>query len=138
MARQIKRITRSTRLTAEEAAKIAEIRVRLADELPDMKARAKQLLLQVREDRDAIANELDDLASQNERLTAAAAEDTLSGHLRQAIHASRRSPPQIACDAGIDTETLLGFLEGDHGLPSETLDRIARAAGVVVTLSPIK
>lgn len=97
-----------------------------------------ELLLQVRKDRDAIAKELDELASQNARLAAAAADDTLSGHLRQAIHASRCPLTHIAREAGIDTEALLQFLEGEHGLPSETLDRLARAAGVVVTLAPTK
>jgi hypothetical protein len=31
--------------------------------------------------------------------------------------------------------SLCGFLEGEHGLPSEVLDRLARAAGVVVSVS---
>jgi len=93
------------------------------------------LLLQVRQDRDTVAGELDSLSLQNERLHAAAAEDTLSGHLRRAIHASRRSLAAIAREAGIEIEALTEFLECLHGLPSETLDRLARAAGVVVSVS---
>jgi DNA-binding phage protein len=95
-----------------------------------------ELLLQIRRDRDDIALELESLALQNDRLAAAAAEDTLSGHLRQAVHASHRPLALIARDAGIDKEALLQFLEGESGLPSDTLDRVARAAGVVVTFAP--
>jgi len=94
-----------------------------------------ELLLQVRPDRDAVAGELDWLAIQNERLLAAAAADTLSGHLRRAIHASRRALAAIAHEAGIELGALTGFLEGEHGLPSETLNRLARAEGVVVSVS---
>jgi hypothetical protein len=94
-----------------------------------------ELLLQVCKDRDAIERELDLLALQNERLSAAAAENTLSGHMRQAIHASRRALADIAHEAGIEVGSLCGFLEGEHGLPSEVLDRLARAAGVVVSVS---
>jgi hypothetical protein len=97
-----------------------------------------ELLLQVRRDRDAIARELDSLALQNQRLHAAATEDTLSGHLRRAIHASRRSLAAIAREAGIELGALTGFLEGEHGLPSEVLDRLARAAGVVVSVSRLR
>jgi hypothetical protein len=93
------------------------------------------LLLQIREDRGGIDRELGTLALQNERLLVAAAADTVSGHLRRAIHASRRPLASIAGDAGIDVETLCQFLEGTHGVPSETLDRLAVAAGVVVTIA---
>ena len=94
-----------------------------------------ELLLQVRQDRDTIERELDSLALHNERLHTAAAADTLSGHLRRAIHASRRSLAAMAQEAGIEVGELIGFLEGEHGLPSEVLDRLARAAGVVVSVS---
>jgi DNA-binding phage protein len=97
-----------------------------------------ELLLQIRQDRDAIERELESLAAQNERLFAATSEDTLSGHLRRAVHASRRPMADIAREAGIAAESLAGFLEGEHGLPSETLDQLARAAGVVVSLSRLQ
>jgi hypothetical protein len=97
-----------------------------------------ELLLQVHRDRDAIERELDLLALQNERLYVAAAEDTLTGHLRRAIHASRRALADVARDAGIEVTSLCGFLEGEHGLPSEVLDRLARAAGVVVSVSKLQ
>jgi hypothetical protein len=97
-----------------------------------------ELLLQIRHDRDAIERELESLALQNERLHAAAAADTLCGHLRRAIHASRRSLAAIAHESGLDIGALTEFLEGQHGLPSETLDQLARAAGVVVSLSRLQ
>jgi len=97
-----------------------------------------ELLLQVRQDRDTIERELDSLALQNERLHAAAAADTLCGHLRRAIHASRRSLAAIAHEAGLDIGALTEFLEGQHGLPSEVLDRVAHAAGVVVSVSRLQ
>ncbi len=97
-----------------------------------------ELLLQVCQDRDTIERELDSLALQNERLQAAAAADTLSGHLRRAIHASRRSLAAIAHEAGLEIGALTEFLEGQHGLPSEALDRLARAAGVVVSVSRLQ
>jgi hypothetical protein len=93
-----------------------------------------ELMLQIRKDQAAIGQELDSLASQNERLIAAAAEDTLCGHLRRAIHGSRRSLAAIARDAGISADALSDFLEGTDGLPSEALDRLASAAGIVVTM----
>jgi hypothetical protein len=68
-------------------------------------------------------------------LQVAAAEDTLSGHLRQAIHASHRSLRELASESGLATVTLCDFLEGNCSLSSEVLDRLARAAGIVVTVS---
>ena len=93
-----------------------------------------ELMLQIRMDQAAIEHEIESLASQNERLTAAAAEETLCGHLRRAIHASRRSLAAIARDAGVSPDALSDFLEGTHGLPSESLDRLASAAGIIVTM----
>lgn len=94
-----------------------------------------ELLLQVRRDQVAIAGELVELELQDARLKRAAAEDTLCGHLRRAIHASHRSLEALAGDAGIDVAGLCGFLEGERSLPSEVLDRLAAAAGVIVTLA---
>jgi hypothetical protein len=94
-----------------------------------------ELLLRVRQDRQTIAGELESLHLQHERLQEAAAEDTLSGHLRQAIHASHRPLRELARAAGLETESLCDFLEGQRSLSSEALDRLARAAGIVVTVS---
>lgn len=95
----------------------------------------QELILGVRENRATVAREQVALAVQHEKLSAAAAENTLSGHLRQAIHASHRPLRDIAHDAGIDADCLSRFLEGEAPVSSETLDRLAVAAGVVVTLS---
>lgn len=94
-----------------------------------------KLMLCVREDRTAVAAEYAALEVQHGKLSAAAAENTLSGHLRQAIHASHRPLRDIAKDAEIDMDCLSRFLEGDATVSSATLDRLADAAGVVVTLS---
>ena len=93
-----------------------------------------ELLLRVRGERLAIDGELPSLELQDARLQAAAAEDTLSGHLRQAIHASHRPLRDIARESGIDFDALFSFLEGEQGVQSDALDRLARAAGVVITL----
>lgn len=94
-----------------------------------------ELILQLQRDRAAIRGELPELESLDERLRAAASEDTLCGHLRQAIHASRRSLKEIAGEAGIDLESLCRFLEGEQALQSDVLDRLAHAAGVAITLT---
>lgn len=99
---------------------------------PDVSAK---LVLKLRHDREAIAAELPELDLQDDRLNRAAAEDTLCGHLRRAIHASHRSLQALADEAGIEVSTLSNFLEGARALPSDILDRLASAAGVVVTLA---
>ena len=94
-----------------------------------------EMLLQVRREREAIASELPSLERQDARLAAASAEDTLSGHLRRAIHASTKPLHAIADDAGISRAALRDFLEGLHSLQSDELDRLTAAAGVSVTLA---
>lgn len=49
MARKIKQIVRDRRLTEEEAAKYREIRALVAEELPELRARAKARLRELRE-----------------------------------------------------------------------------------------
>lgn len=93
-----------------------------------------EMLLQMRRDRAVIAEELAELELQDARLARAAAEDTLCGHLRRAIHASHRPLQALACEAGLEAAELCDFLEGQRSLPSDALDRLAAAAGVVVTL----
>ncbi len=70
------------------------------------------------------------------RMREAAAEDTLSGHLRQAIHRSRRPLREIGREAGISTTLLCDFLEGERTLRSDVLDRLSQAAGVTISLVP--
>jgi DNA-binding phage protein len=94
-----------------------------------------ELMLRVREDRAKVAGEKTALVYQHEKLATAAAENTLSGHLRQAIHVSHRPLREIARDAGIDVDRLCRFLKGEEPVSSETLDRLAHAAGIVVTIS---
>lgn len=96
---------------------------------------SSEMLLQVRREREAIASELSSLELQDARLAAASAEDTLSGHLRRAIHASNKPLYAIADDASISRAALRDFLEGLHSLQSDELDRLTAAAGVTVTLA---
>ncbi len=93
-----------------------------------------ELLSQTQRDRDLIEQELPDLADRDARMSEAAAEDTLSGHLRQAIHQSRRPLREISREAGISTALLCDFLEGERTLRSDVLDRLAQAVGVTISL----
>ncbi len=83
-----------------------------------------------------IAEELPELHQRDARLQEAAAEDTLCGHLRRAIHRSRRPLADIASEAGVSTSVLCDFLEGERTLRSDVLDRLAQAADVHITLTP--
>lgn len=95
----------------------------------------QELLWQMKHDRELIAEELPELAARDARMQEAAAEDTLCGHLRRAIHASRRPLRDIARDAGIGATVLGDFLEGERTLRSDVLDRLAQAAGAAITLT---
>jgi hypothetical protein len=86
--------------------------------------------------RDAIKGELPELAECDARMCEVAAEDTLSGHLRQAIHQSRRPLDGIAREAGISAAAICVFLEGERTLRSDVLDRLAQAVGVTVFMAP--
>lgn len=94
-----------------------------------------ELLSQMVRDRERIAEELPDLALRDARMQEAAAEDTLCGHLRRAVHRSHRPLRDIACDAGITATVLCDFLEGERTLRSDVLDRLARAAGVAISMT---
>ena len=95
----------------------------------------EELLSQIQGDRDLIEKELPELADRDDRMREAAEEDTLTGHLRRAIHQSRRPLRTIAREAGISTELLCDFLEGERTLRSDVLDRLAQAVGVTITLA---
>jgi len=95
-----------------------------------------ELLSQIQRDRDLVKQELPDLADRDARMSEAAAEDTLSGHLRQAIHTSRRPLREIGREAGISTALLCDFLEGERTLRSDVLDRLAQAVDVTVSMVP--
>ncbi len=81
--------------------------------------------------------ELPELHELGERLREAAAEETLSGHLRRAIHRSRRRLEAIAAAAGISAEDLNSFLSGEHTLRSDVLDRLALAVDFTTSLQDI-
>ena len=55
MTRKIKETVRDRRLTAEEAAKYREIRALVAEELPELRTRAKARLRELREAREVFA-----------------------------------------------------------------------------------
>jgi hypothetical protein len=103
---------------------------------PSSKTVPAELLEQLKRDRESIAAELPDARDRAERLREAAAENTISGRLRSAIHQSRRRLDAIANDAGISVESLCDWLSGDRTLRSDVLDRLAQAVGadVAVTL----
>jgi hypothetical protein len=95
-----------------------------------------ELLEQLRRDREKIAAELPELKNRGQRLDEAAAENSLSGHLRRAIHQSGRPLRKIAAEVGIDVYVLCDFLEGTATLRSDVLDRLAQAVGAIIDLRP--
>ena len=105
---------------------------------PSSKTVPPELLEQFRQDRALIAAEVPEATQRGERLREAAAENTVSGHLRRAIHQSRRRLDEIARDAGISVESLCDWLSGDRTLRSDVLDRLPQAVGadIAVTLRP--
>jgi hypothetical protein len=94
-----------------------------------------ELLSKMQQDRERIERELPELADRDARMREAAAEETLSGHLRRAIHGSRRPLGEIAREAGISTAVLCAFLEGERTLRSDVLDRLTLAVGVTISLT---
>ena len=95
-----------------------------------------ELLEQLRRDREKIAAELPELIKRGQRLDEAAAENSLSGHLRRAIHRGGRPLKKIAAEVGIDVFILCDFLEGTATLRSDVLDRLAQALGAKIHLEP--
>jgi hypothetical protein len=95
-----------------------------------------ELLEQLRRDREKITAELPELKERGQRLDEAAAENSLSGHLRRAIHRSGRPLKKIATEAGLDVYRLCDFLEGTATLRSDVLDRLAQAVGATIQLEP--
>jgi hypothetical protein len=96
----------------------------------------RQLLEQLQRDREKIANELPELIERGRRLDEAAAENSLSGHLRRAIHRSGRPLKTIAAEVGIDVFVLCDFLEGTRTLRSDVLDRLAQAVVATIHVEP--
>jgi hypothetical protein len=90
----------------------------------------------LRNERDKIAAELAELLRRGERLDEAATENTLTGHLRRAIHHGGRPLKKVAASAGLDVFVLCDFLEGTATLRSDVLDRLAQAVSATIHLEP--
>ena len=96
----------------------------------------EDLLEQLRRDRERIAAELPELIERGRRLDEAAAENSLCGHMRRAIHRSGQSLKKIAAEVGLDVFVLCDFLEGTRTLRSDVLDRLAQAVGATFHVEP--
>lgn len=95
-----------------------------------------ELLEELRRDREKIAAELPELKQRGKRLDEAASENSLSGHLRRAVHRSGRPLKTIGSEIGIDVFLLCDFLEGTATLRSDVLDRLAQAIGADIHVEP--
>jgi hypothetical protein len=84
--------------------------------------------------RDETEKELPELLELGKRMREASREDTLSGHLRRAIHRSRRGLAELAAAAGVRLADLNEFLSGERTLRSDVLDRLALAVDFTKTL----
>jgi len=93
----------------------------------------QQLRSQLKRDRELIEQEL---AERDGHMKEAAAEETLCGTVRRAIHQSRRPLRDIAAEAGISTTVLCDFLEGERTLRSDVLDGITQAVRAEISLVP--
>ena len=94
-----------------------------------------ELLERLCADREVIAGGLPEAIQRAERLREAAAENTVSGHVRRAVHRSRRPLEAIAHDAGIPLEVLCDWLSGERTLRSDVLDRVAQAVGAEIAVT---
>src|SRR5437588_187074 len=79
--------------------------------------------------RNQISQELPDLVVRGRLADEAAAEQTVSGALRRAIHASPHTLDELGKLAGIDGTWIDEFLTGERTLRSDVLDRLANALG---------
>jgi hypothetical protein len=100
--------------------------------MPTTKRIPGELLEQLRRHRESIATELPELIERGQRLDEAAAESSLCGHLRRAVHRSGRPLKTIAAEVGLDVFVLCDFLEGTRTLRSDVLDRLAPAVAATV------
>src|SRR5713226_2147778 len=98
----------------------------------------EELWEQLRRDRAKIAAELPELLQRGQRLDEAAAENSLSGHLRRALQRSGQPLKKIAAAVGLDVFVLCDFLEGTRTLRSDVLDRLAQAVGATILLEPTR
>ena len=90
----------------------------------------------VKKYRDEIAKELPDLQARDQMRKDACEEDTLSGELRRAVHASEFSLAEIAARVGITPVLLDDFLTGERTLRSDVIDRLANVLGCELNRVP--
>ena len=83
----------------------------------------------------ALDAEADDMAQRAERMREAAAEQSLCGELRRAVHGCGIHMKTIAERVGIDAITFSEWLQGVRNLRSDVLDRVAQAVGATVSMT---
>jgi hypothetical protein len=71
--------------------------------MPPVPNASPELLEQLRRERGLIVEELGELSDRHERMVEAKGEETISGHLRRAIHGSGRLVREIAAEAGVSS-----------------------------------
>ena len=106
--------------------------------MDDTRPISPELLERLRQDREKIAAELPDLIERGRRLDEAAEENSLSGHLRRAIHQSGQPLARIAATVGLELFDLCDFLEGTRTLRSDVLDRLAQAVEATIVVEPAR
>jgi transcriptional regulator with XRE-family HTH domain len=79
--------------------------------------------------REKIQQEIPDLVARNQMRDDARREASLSGALRRAVHSSNRPLTHLAREVGIEPTMLDEFLTGERNLLSEVLNRLAKAVG---------
>ena len=84
---------------------------------------------QIKRWQEQVKDELPDLAKRLRLATNAAEENTFSGELRRAIHASGLTLNHIADRVGISPIVLDEFLTGDGTLQSDVIDRLTALLG---------
>ena len=92
----------------------------------------------LRRSRLLIAKELPELIEKDQRLHDAMLEQTTSGALRRAIHASKILLPDLADRALTDMDTLGAFLTGERPLTSDIIDRLTKVLKLKLEGPPSK
>jgi len=83
--------------------------------------------------REQIVQEMADLPARDQMRKEACDENTLSGELRRAIHASELSLAEVALRAGVTPIFLDDFLTGERTLRSDVIDRLTNVLGYELT-----
>jgi hypothetical protein len=124
-------------LTAEQ---LAEIQRQRADDPASRSFRITFTQEQRDAYRRAVAQEMaarDDNLHQVRQIEAAEREQTLSGILRAAISASRRTPQDLSTGLGIDAQQLHNFRCGAEPLPSDVIDRLIALLDLEVIVADV-